>query len=310
MVKALPQAVGNLQKKSILPAALGITTTDRYPKIRRYDSPEGWSIVGIAKGAEPNMATMLTYILTDLTLPRNLLQDYLNDATDVSFNSISVDGDQSTSDTVVTLSSKMIPLSSDSKQQEMTLSSFKRELTHICQALSEDIVRNGEGIQHVIRITLKGFSSRHISPSLVKKIGKSIVNSNLVKCAISGNDPNVGRIVGAIGSCLSKECTSLEDTPFHPNDMTVLMGGITIFQAGCFDLTPDKEEALYQYLLSCQLYDNHLPEHDRNYPPHDRSVELEIIIGGGQNNNDDEGVTIIGGDLTKEYVEVNADYRS
>jgi glutamate N-acetyltransferase/amino-acid N-acetyltransferase len=103
MEQALPAALGSLQSSSMLPAALGIMTTDRYPKLRRYNSVKGtWSIVGIAKGAgmiEPNMATMLSYIVTDLDMSRSFLQSSLEKAVSRSFNTISVDGDQSTSDT-------------------------------------------------------------------------------------------------------------------------------------------------------------------------------------------------------------------
>ena len=99
----LAGAITALQSTSMLPAALGITTTDRYPKMRRYDSKSGkWSIVGIAKGAgmiEPNMATMLSYIVTDLAIPRQTLQAYLQTTVSATYNTISVDGDQSTSDT-------------------------------------------------------------------------------------------------------------------------------------------------------------------------------------------------------------------
>ena len=99
----LSGAITALQSTSMLPAALGITTTDRYPKMRRYDSKSGkWSIVGIAKGAgmiEPNMATMLSYIVTDLAIPRETLQAYLQTTVSATYNTISVDGDQSTSDT-------------------------------------------------------------------------------------------------------------------------------------------------------------------------------------------------------------------
>jgi len=97
-----PDAIKNLQSKSALPAALGIMTTDRYPKLRSSRSADGrWSVLGFAKGAgmiEPNMATMLGYILTDLNIPRNTLQELLNKVIKKSFNAISVDGDQSTSE--------------------------------------------------------------------------------------------------------------------------------------------------------------------------------------------------------------------
>jgi glutamate N-acetyltransferase / amino-acid N-acetyltransferase len=107
-----PMAVKNLQGESIVPAARGIVTTDRYPKIRSAVVGNG-RIVGIAKGAgmiEPNMATMLVYILTDLDIPRETLRSMLPEAVGRSFNCISVDSDESTSDTVVLISSGKVPL--------------------------------------------------------------------------------------------------------------------------------------------------------------------------------------------------------
>jgi len=107
IVAALPQAVAALSNHSIMPAAEGIVTTDLYPKVRRADLGAG-SIVGIAKGAgmiEPNLATMLVYLLTDLAVPRGALREMLSRAVNPSFNSISIDSDTSTSDTVAILSS-------------------------------------------------------------------------------------------------------------------------------------------------------------------------------------------------------------
>lgn len=206
ITSAIPDAVKSLQRKSILPAAKGITTTDRYPKIRSAtgtvpSTGAPWSIVGIAKGAgmiEPNLATMLCYILTDLDIPRKRLQEMLSETVQESFNCISVDGDQSTSDTVLVLSSKKVPLPVTASEREDIEVAFATALRTVCVQLAEDIVRNGEGTQHVVRVNVSGAPTSLIA----RGVGKSIVNSNLVKCAISGCDPNVGRIVGAIGSYL------------------------------------------------------------------------------------------------------------
>jgi glutamate N-acetyltransferase / amino-acid N-acetyltransferase len=197
ILAAIPAAKKTLQNQSILPAAEGICTTDRYPKAKTIRARSGdWSITGIAKGAgmiEPNMATMLVYIMTDLDLPKDKLQCMLEEVVDVTFNTISIDGDQSTSDTCVLLSSKKVQVQSESDVDE-----FKESLLELCQCLAEDIVRNGEGTQHVMKVMVTGTPNNDIA----RGIGKQIVNSQLVKCAISGSDPNVGRIVGAIGSYL------------------------------------------------------------------------------------------------------------
>eukprot|EP01038_Epipyxis_sp_PR26KG_P010862 gene10862-14579_t len=298
----IPITLTNLQSNSILPAALGICTTDRYPKLRSISNPK-WSIIGIAKGAgmiEPNMATMLSYILTDLDLPKEKLSSILKKVVSSTFNSISVDSDQSTSDTVLILSSQKIkpdPLAND----ELL---FEESLKTICTQLSEDIVRNGEGTQHVIKVKVTGAPSDLIA----RDIGKCIVNSPLVKCAISGCDPNVGRIVGAIGSYLGTLPSAIGDE--LSSSLSLKLGGSEIFSKNTFKLDPKMEKILSDYMLDCQLYPNELPEHDRNYPPHFKCVEIEVIFDVKNDMKWIGNSIVIGSDLTKEYVEVNADYRS
>jgi glutamate N-acetyltransferase / amino-acid N-acetyltransferase len=287
------------------------------------------------------MATMLAYILTDLNLPRTELQSILSKCVDRTFNSISVDGDQSTSDTCLLLSSKQVtssaPLSS-------TINEFTKGLTNICQSLSEDIVRNGEGTQHVIKVRIQGLSSSSSSSSsssfssltsqqiqIGKRIGKSIVNSNLVKCAISGCDPNVGRIVGAIGSCIGNVLQSGSNNDIQAmeqlqlDSLEIYLGGYPIFAKNAFKLDPQTEELLSNYMYDCQLFqDKTILEQDRIYPPHERSVELIVRFVSDNNNinnnnnnlkypseyDPNQEVLVIGSDLTEEYVQVNADYRS
>jgi glutamate N-acetyltransferase/amino-acid N-acetyltransferase len=192
MVEAMPTLLNFKQTDSILPAALGITTTDRYPKVRSAVSKSNkWRVVGIAKGAgmiEPNMATMLAYILTDLKLPKATLDRCLRAAVAKSFNCISVDGDQSTSDTCFLLSSEVVEASASDESE------FTTALATVCRDLAEDIVRNGEGTNHVIKVTVTGAPTDLIA----RDLGRFVCNSNLVKCAIAGCDPNVGRIVGMI----------------------------------------------------------------------------------------------------------------
>src|SRR5439155_4189234 len=190
ILAALPQSVAALAGGSILPAAEGIVTTDLYPKVRRADVAGGGSIVGIAKGAgmiEPNLATMLVYILTDIAVPRTELRPVLARAVDASFNAISVDSDTSTSDTVALISSSRVPC--------QDLGAFERGLHQVCRDLAEDVVRNGEGVRHVIQVRVRNAASS----VLARALGKAIVNAPLFKCAVAGNDPNVGRLIQAIG---------------------------------------------------------------------------------------------------------------
>lgn len=298
MIGAMPLLKSTLQSESILPAALGITTTDRYPKVRSTAAKSGkWRVVGIAKGAgmiEPNMATMLAYILTDLKIPKASLDRCFRSSVANSFNCISVDGDQSTSDTAFIMSSELVECSPADEEE------FQNALTEVCRGLAEDIVRNGEGTNHVIKVTVTGAPS----DIAARDIGRFVCNSNLVKCAIAGCDPNVGRIVGAIGSYLG----TIENGPAMTKGLKVTLGGIDIFDDGAFQLDPVKEKQLSDYMLDAQLYPAEVAEHDRLFPLHSKCVELEIKL-----NYDGKAIgksVVIGSDLTKEYVEVNADYRS
>ena len=199
---------------------------------------------------------------------------------------------------VLLLSSNRVPSTSADKAE------FVAGLQTLCSALAEDIVRNGEGTQHVIKVSVSGAPSA----SFARGLGKAIVNSNLVKCAIAGCDPNVGRIVGAIGSYLSKVPAAELGGKDYTDGMKVSMGGVVIFGAGAFQLDPQKEKLLSDYMFDRQLYPSELPESERLYPRHDKCVEIDVTLGahlGGSTH-----AAVIGSDLTKEYVEVNADYRS
>jgi glutamate N-acetyltransferase/amino-acid N-acetyltransferase len=295
MVAALPQAVGALGADSILPAAEGIVTTDLYPKIRRA-AVGGGSIVGIAKGAgmiEPNLATMLVYLLTDIAVPRAELRPMLARAVDASFNAISIDSDTSTSDTVVALSSGRVPCTD--------WLAFERGLHQVCRDLAEDVVRNGEGVRHVIRVTVKNAASL----GLARALGKAVVNGPLFKCAVAGNDPNVGRLIQAIGKHVGAHAPGTD-----LSRLSARLGGIEIFRGGVFQLDPAKETALVTHLRSAELYASK-PSPDGvftapiDFPPHERSVDLEIDLGNGA-----AAAQVLGGDLTHEYVSENADYRS
>lgn len=296
MVAALPQAVAALANGSIMPAAEGIVTTDLYPKVRRADIASGGSIVGIAKGAgmiEPNLATMLIYVLTDIAVPRGELRAMLARVIDASFNAISVDSDTSTSDTVALVSSARVPCTD--------LGAFERGLHAVCRDLAEDVVRNGEGVRHVIRVTVTNAASL----AFARALGKAIVNAPLFKCAVAGNDPNVGRLVQAIGKYVGASGVKADLSKLRAR-----MGGVEIFANGVFQLNPEKETALVAHLKGAELYAS-APAKDGvfsapiDFPRHERCVELEVDVGNGV-----ASATVLGGDLTHEYVSENADYRS
>lgn len=296
MRNALPSAVNALQNASIMPAAEGIVTTDLYPKVRRAQVGAG-SIVGIAKGAgmiEPNLATMLVYILTDLDVSRSELRSALVEAADATFNCISIDSDTSTSDTVAALSSRRVPCP-DAK-------AFRQALLRVCADLAEDIVRNGEGVHHVIGVAVERAPTRE----LARGVGKAIVNSPLFQCAVCGNDPNVGRLVAAIGKEIGVKHPDADLT-----QLTIAMGGQTIFANGAFKLDANMEQALVAHLKAAEMYAS-VPPADGltfvpavTFPPHERKVEISVDLGSGAAR-----CTVLGADRTHEYISENADYRS
>ena len=284
----VPAAIDALQtEEGAYAAAEAIMTTDRYPKLRSRTLSDGTRIVGVAKGAgmiEPNMATMLGYVLTDATIGKATLQAMLVEAGDRSFNSISIDGDESTSDTVVAIASGLKPLTSEDE--------FRDALFEVTGGLAADLVRNGEGTGHVLRVAVRGFPGTERD---ARRLGRHVVISPLVKCAISGNDPNTGRIAGAVGSFMGK---------FFPEesveDVKLTLGGRKIFDGGKFVLEGDAVERK----LSGHMAEAQLGEED-DFPRHQRFVEVGVEFGG-----DGSDVTVLGSDLTREYVAINADYRS
>lgn len=289
IAEAAPAAAAALQGGSALPAARGIMTTDRYPKLASAPLPGGGRLVGFAKGAgmiEPNMATMLCYILTDAKLPggRQFLQSALAEAVANSFNSISVDGDESTSDTAVLLSSALKPCPDET--------AFKAALAEVCSDLAAQLVHNGEGTEHVIRVAVSGAPDR----STAVKLGRFIVNGPLFKTAVAGNDPNVGRLVCKVGQSLGAAGAD----PALAAGLVAKIGGEVIFENGRFALDSEKEKRLSDHMKHAAV------EATGTFPPHRRVVDVQIQLGGGGTGE----AVVLGSDLTKEYVAINADYRS
>jgi len=287
MRAALPGLAAGLQRSTLLPVARAIMTTDSWPKLRRARAGQG-AIVGTAKGAgmiEPNLATMLVFLLTDLDISRAALREELARAAEASFNRISVDGDQSTSDMVVALSSRRRPAAPRAE--------FRRALLEVCRGLAEDIVRNGEGVAHVLEVSV-----RAASEALALGLGKAVVNSPLVKTAVFGNDPNVGRILSAMGDYLS---AAPEGRGLDFGRLRVSLGGVVVFERGGFRLDTRKEKLLARYLASCAF-----DPARKGFPAHDRRVQIEVDCGGGKG----APVQVLGADLSYDYVKENADYRS
>jgi glutamate N-acetyltransferase/amino-acid N-acetyltransferase len=296
MVGALPAAVAALQARTVVPVAEAIMTTDLYPKVRRVELGGG-SIVGIAKGAgmvEPNLATMLVFLLTDLAVGRDALRAALDEAVERSFQNVTIDSDTSTSDTVALLSSRRVPPPAQR--------AFVEALTRVCRDLAEDVVRNGEGVHHVVRVVVCGAPDR----ALARAAGKAIVNSPLVQCAVNGNDPNVGRLLAAIGKELGARGVAVD-----PVRVRLSMGGEPLFERGAMALDPAREARLVAHLRHAELYASAPPPDGLTFrppidwPPHERSVEIELDLGLGT-----AGCEVLGADRSHEYITENADYRS
>ncbi len=285
MLEAIPGLVSRTTDHSALDFAKGIMTTDRYPKVRRATLGEG-SIVAVAKGAgmiEPNMATMLCFVTTDLAIERRELQEVLKRVAERTFNRISVDGDQSTSDMILAFSSRSKPA--------VELERFERALYEVLAPLSEDVVRNGEGTSHVVRVQVAG--ARDETEAV--EVGKAIVNSPLVKTAVFGNDPNVGRILAAIGDFLGNNYEELD-----LKKVSLKLGDTTVFSNGQFRLDFQTESKLSDYLKEAQF-----DPKSKGFPAHDRVVGIHAELGRGKAEAE-----LTGSDLSYEYVRENADYRT
>ena len=196
IIDALGKMVADKNKQDIFEAAKAIMTTDTYPKgsVRKVLTDQGEiTIAGIAKGSgmiAPNMATMLVYLFTDASVKKDTLQSYLSEINERTFNSISVDGDTSTSDTVL-----MAATGKSGIRIEKNDENFSQGLASLMTDLAHQVVKDGEGASKFIEINIVNARNK----TDAKTHAKSIANSPLVKTAIAGEDPNWGRIVMAIG---------------------------------------------------------------------------------------------------------------
>jgi len=262
----------NLGKKDIIDVAKAIMTTDTFPKIS-YSKDKNLSLTLIAKGAGmicPNMATMLCFIITDVSIERSLFQNILTEATENTFNRISVDGDTSTNDCVIGMANG---LSGKRISDEKDILIFKKILFEIMYDASYKIVQDAEGGTKVIHIQVKGTKTYDDA----KKIAQTIANSPLVKTAFYGEDANWGRIVAAIGR---------SGVDVDINKVLIKIGDIEIFKNG-MGLEGDIDAILMPYLKKQDIF-------------------LYIDVG----NNTEYEYKMLFSDLTEQYVKINSGYRS
>lgn len=283
IINSLPSCIANLGNDNCEDAARAIMTTDTVPKVISRTSvilDKEVNISIIAKGAgmaAPNLATVLSYIFTDAVIPQEILQEVLLDVIDDSFNVFTIDGDMSTNDTVMIFAtgkaSNQVPVAMD----DDILTKFKEDLRALMIEVCDALVRDGEGVTKIVKIHVSGAESKQSA----KNVGLSIANSPLVKTAIYGQDPNWGRIVMAVGK--AKEKVVL-------NKFSLDIGGFNIVFQGELNENYDEESTTLPYMKKSKVID----------------IEVDLGVSNGENNN----ITITTCDLSKGYIDINADYRS
>jgi glutamate N-acetyltransferase/amino-acid N-acetyltransferase len=269
--------VANAKPDDFLAAANAIMTTDTFPKVATATARIGKATVtinGIAKGAgmiAPDMATMLAFVFTDAAIAAPALKALLKDQVVDTFNAVTVDGDTSTSDTLLLFATgktgPRVARSSDPR-----LRAFKKALHSVLADLSEQIARDGEGARKLVEIIVEGA----VSKASARRIALSIANSPLVKTAIAGEDANWGRVVMAVGKA---------GEPADRDKLAIWFGGIRVAHKGARD--PRYDEAQVSALMK-------KPE-----------IYLKVALGLGKGRD-----RVLTCDLTKEYIAINGDYRS
>ena len=280
--KNIPELIKKIkytQNKLIwMKAALGIMTTDLKPKLTMEECKIGnkkIKIYGIAKGSGmifPNMATTLGYIFTDADLSNDILSKLLKKNINTTFNAITCDGDTSTNDMVSIFSTGKIKNSMINNINDKRIKSFDKALHSVLLNLSKRIVADGEGATKFITINVIKSKSENDA----KKIAFSIANSNLVKTAIAGEDPNWGRIIMAIGK---------SGININLDKLSINFSNIKIIEKG-------------------KIFKNYKESEVANYMK-GSAINISINLNLGTKN-----FTAYTMDLTKKYIEINADYRS
>ena len=274
----LPQLIAGRSpsQQGVLAFARAIMTTDTRAKIasaRFRTAAKDVTVLGIAKGAgmiHPQLATMLVYLFTDVSASPRELQSLLREACDESLNCMSIDGDTSTNDTVLLLASGASGARVGARAKDVRVrKKFSAALTAVCQSLAEQIVSDGEGVQHVIRLFVE--QARGREEALV--VARTIAHSMLVKTAWAGADPNWGRILAAVGRC---------GAPIDPSRIQIFIGRQKVCRNG----------------VACSF--NGRQAHRHLAQP---VCDIRVQLGRGQ-----ESVRFLTTDLTAEYVRINADY--
>ena len=264
-----------------LDAAKAIMTTDTFPKVATAQARIGKTVVtinGIAKGAgmiAPDMATMLSFIFTDAPISASALQKLLSEGVVDTFNAVTIDGDTSTSDTLLAFATGAAAARGApriARAADPRLKAFRKAMQAVLANLSEQVARDGEGARKLVEIKIEGATSDESA----RRIAMSIANSPLVKTAIAGEDANWGRVVMAVGKA---------GEPADRDKLSIWFNGIRVATKGARD--PSYDEAQVSETMR-------KPE-----------IELKVALGLGKGRD-----RVLTCDLTKEYVAINGDYRS
>ena len=278
----IPDLVASLktvQNKYVwVKAASAIKTTDTIPKLAFEECKIGEKnvkIYGIAKGSgmiAPNMATMLAFIFTDADLSTNILKSLLKRNIDSTFNAITVDGDTSTNDMLTFFSTGKVNNSNIENILDPRLINFEKKLHNVMLNLSLQIIKDGEGAKKLLKINI----SKAQNYQSAKKIAFSIANSPLIKTAIAGEDPNWGRVIMAIGK--SGENVNVKK-------LNIKFGEFSIIKNG--ELNSEYDEKIVQEYMEWD------------------SIEINVEMNMGEGN-----FTAYTCDFTKDYIDINTDYRT
>ncbi|PIT05701.1 N-acetylglutamate synthase [Bradyrhizobium nitroreducens] len=264
-----------------LAAAKAIMTTDTFPKVATATVKLGKAKVtinGMAKGAgmiAPDMATMLSFIFTDAPIAPAALQALLKAGVEDTFNAVTIDGDTSTSDTLLAFATGAAAehgAPKISRASDPRLKAFAKAFNQVLANLSEQVARDGEGARKLVEITVEGAKTK----ASARRIAMSIANSPLVKTAIAGEDANWGRVVMAVGKA---------GEPADRDKLSISFNGIRVAKSGARD--PSYDEVQVSEAM--------------------KAPEIAILVSLGLGKGRDRVLTC---DLTKEYVAINGDYRS
>ena len=262
-------------------AAKAIMTTDTFPKVATKSVKLGKTKVtinGMAKGSgmiAPDMATMLSFVFTDAPLSSSVLQSLLRSGVEDTFNAVTVDGDTSTSDTLLAFATGSAAKNGAPKigrASDPRLKAFIKTFREVLADLSEQVARDGEGARKLVEIIVEGA----VSKSSARRIAMSVANSPLVKTAIAGEDANWGRVVMAVGKA---------GEPANRDKLSISFNGIRVAKSGARD--PSYDEAQVSSAMK------------------NPKIQIKISLGLGKGRD-----RVLTCDLTKEYVAINGDYRS